>query len=70
MPSTFGHTQRIIVSGSEDGRIIAWDVAKAEKLVEIPAAHGSRVVSGLSFHPKAAQMLSCGQDGDIVAWTA
>ena len=68
VPSVFGHTQRIVVSGSEHGEIVAWDIANGKEVGRIHA-HGGKVISGVTFHPRSCRMISCGQDGSISLWS-
>ncbi|KAK7206346.1 nuclear mRNA splicing protein [Myxozyma melibiosi] len=76
--SCFGDNDVYVVSGSEDGRVFAWDLVSGrvvhELLAPVPKEAGGErkkmgnVVSCVTFHPKKAQMVSCSTAGLIQVW--
>ncbi|ORY79003.1 WD40-repeat-containing domain protein [Protomyces lactucae-debilis] len=68
VPACFGYDERSVLSGSEDGHIWAWETSTGVKFKQLPC-HNGKVVLGLAHHPKAAQMVSSGSDGEITMWT-
>lgn len=68
VPSLYGTGDKYIVSGSEDGRVFFWE-AETGKLLHSITAHAGKVVSGLSFHDRSKQLITCGGDGSIIMWT-
>ncbi|CCG84942.1 protein of unknown function [Taphrina deformans PYCC 5710] len=68
IPAVFSDTEAFIMSGSEDGRVVMWNVVSGKKVHDL-SAHDGKVVSGLAMHPKGGQVISCGGDGNIVLWT-
>lgn len=68
MPAIFDDTEAFVISGSEDGRVVMWDVVSGRKVHDL-TAHNGKVVSGAAVHPKGSQMITCGGDGNIVLWT-
>lgn len=68
IPAVFGQDENYIVCGSEDGRVLMWDIESGRKIGEVKGHHG-KVVSGVSVSQKTGQMITCGGDGEIVLWT-
>jgi WD40 repeat protein/serine/threonine protein kinase len=75
---TPGHTRTVLsvdffrdgkklVSGSEDGTVRVWDVAKGQELSNLPA---HPVVASVAVSPKSKQFASAGSDGTIKVWDA
>ena len=56
-----------VVSGSEDGRIIFWDLVEAKIVFQLDKAHES-VVYSLSYHPSEICLLSASSDGKVKVW--
>ncbi|KAF1742005.1 hypothetical protein MXB_264 [Myxobolus squamalis] len=63
--SSFVSNDSHVVSGSEDGRIVFWDLVSAKIIKEIPA-HSGPVVS-LSYSPKNNRLLTASSDG-VTLW--
>jgi COMPASS component SWD3 len=55
-----------IVSGSEDGNLVFWDV-KSKEVLKTAKAHKD-VVLGVDTHPFDETIVSCSLDGTIVIW--
>lgn len=55
-----------VACGSEDGRIVLWDVSSKEILQEISGHDGA--VLGLSFCQQTEDLVSCGSDTRIRIW--
>lgn len=66
VPSTNTQTWAFAACGSEDGRIILWDVSSKETLQEIDGHED--VVLGLDFCPQRETLVSCGNDQTIRVW--
>ena len=64
--SCFTNTDAHVVSGSEDSRIVFWDLVEA-KVVHTLTGHTKAVVS-LDFHPEKVCMLSASSDGTAKCW--
>lgn len=74
-----GHTQRvdsvaispnnkIIASGSFDGKIILWDIATGQQFGKSLIGH-TREVSGVAFSPDSKMLVSGSYDGTVRLWT-
>lgn len=64
--------EAFIVSGSEDGDVLVWDVKSKEVLQRLEGGHEG-VVLGVSVNDKGVgeeknMLASCGVDGKIVLW--
>lgn len=68
IPAVFGRDERYVASGSENGKVLMWDIEGGQKIGELEGHHG-RVVSGVSISQKTGQMITCGGDGEIILWT-
>ncbi|GJP75387.1 hypothetical protein CLOP_g5840, partial [Closterium sp. NIES-67] len=55
-----------VVSGSEDGRVVAWDLVEGAVAGQHSAHKGA--VTGLAFHPDDKHMLTCSADGSVRLW--
>mmetsp|Transcript_24939 Transcript_24939/g.39118 ORF Transcript_24939/g.39118 Transcript_24939/m.39118 type:complete len:164 (+) Transcript_24939:342-833(+) len=55
-----------VVCGSEDGRILFWDLVEGKELHSL-SGH-THVVCGLSPHPNNNSLLSCSVDGSVILW--
>ncbi|CEF96885.1 G-protein beta WD-40 repeat [Ostreococcus tauri] len=60
-----------VVSGSEDGRVVFWDVVTAEIVAEIDAHDPSSVVCGVDVSPPGVPpaLATCATDGRARLWT-
>lgn len=61
-----GNGNAFVVSGSEDGSIVLWDV-KSKDVVQRLEGHAG-VVLGVDTHPDLDVMVSCGLDQTIRIW--
>ncbi|BFZ60031.1 WD repeat-containing protein 83 [Saitoella coloradoensis] len=66
--SCLGKNEEFVVSGSEDGNVYVWDLLEGGAVSKV-TCHDGKVVSGVSFHPKENQMLTCGTDGTVTVWS-
>ncbi|QSL64922.1 hypothetical protein MERGE_002226 [Pneumocystis wakefieldiae] len=69
--SCFGQSDKVVISGSEDGRICVWDLLEGKLIHQLrfaPENSQRSCVSCVAFHPKKNQMLSCGVNGEITVW--
>ncbi len=57
----------VVISGSEDGSLVVWDVKSKAVLQHTPPAHAG-VVLGVDAHPTAPLIASCGLDGTVRLW--
>ncbi|KAB2578118.1 hypothetical protein BFW01_g709 [Lasiodiplodia theobromae] len=71
--STLGLKDNVVVAGSEDGSIFAWDVVSGTTLHQL--RHGEAkgtskkdVVSAVAFCPRRNEFASAGGDGNVVVW--
>ena len=64
--SCLGAADKYVVSGSEDGRFITWDLVTGNIVAEAPAHDG--VVTCVSYHPTKRQALTSGVDGSVIVW--
>ncbi|KAK9478119.1 WD40-repeat-containing domain protein [Lipomyces japonicus] len=67
--STFGDNDVYVVSGSENGKLLAWDLLSGRIVHEL-RTHKDKLVSAVAYHPKNSQMVSCGADGTVQVWNA
>ncbi|KAG5518675.1 hypothetical protein PMAC_002644 [Pneumocystis sp. 'macacae'] len=70
--SCFGQIEKVVISGSEDGRICAWDLLEGKLIYQLQSTSKNSqrsCISCVAFHPKKNQMLSCGVNGEIAVWT-
>ena len=65
--SCLGAADKYVVSGSEDGRFITWDLVTGNIVAEAPA-HDGRVVTCVSYHPTKRQAMTSGVDGSVMVW--
>ena len=65
--SCLGAADKYVVSGSEDGRFITWDLVSGNIVAQEPA-HDGRVVTSVSYHPTKRQALTSGVDGIVIVW--
>ena len=65
--SCFGASDKYVVSGSEDGRVLTWDLVSGAVVAETPA-HDGRIVTCVSYHPTKRQALTSGVDGSVTVW--
>ena len=65
--SCLGAADKYVVSGSEDGRFMMWDLLSGQVVGE-QVAHGGKVITSASYHPSKRQALTSGVDGTVVVW--
>jgi COMPASS component SWD3 len=63
---TYHGKQAMILSGSEDGGIILWDINTKKVLQRLQGHEGA--VMGVDVHPKERMIASCGMDMTIRIW--
>ncbi|BFZ53312.1 hypothetical protein PYCC9005_000335 [Savitreella phatthalungensis] len=69
LQASFGADQSFVACGSEDGRIVLWDVLEGNKKRREVVAHAGTTIGGLDLHPQdTTRMVSAGNDGTIVIW--
>ena len=66
-------TKAFLVSGSEDGGIILWDVVSKEVMQRLDEDNSGKrghngVVFGVDTHPSRKEIVSCGQDKTVRIW--
>ncbi|KAF8460663.1 WD40-repeat-containing domain protein, partial [Kalaharituber pfeilii] len=52
-----------VLTGSEDGKIVAYDLLEGREVAVVKGQHKEKVVSCVAFHPKGRQWVSAGVDG-------
>ncbi|KAF8442636.1 WD40-repeat-containing domain protein [Terfezia claveryi] len=57
-----------ILTGSEDGKVVAYDLLEGREVASLKGQHGGKVVSAVGFHPKGKQWVSVGVDGSVCVW--
>ena len=62
----FSNDDSIVLSGSEDGMIYAWDLVEAA-VVEKIQAHRKSVLT-LSYHPDEKKFISGSSEGTVIIW--
>ena len=60
--SCLGLADAVVVSGSEDGQIYAWDLLEG-RVIEKLGAHDGKVASALAFNAARKEWASAGVDG-------
>ena len=66
--STLAFADSTVISGSEDGRIYAWDVLSGDVLERLEAdadAHGGKVASAVASSSAKREWASAGIDGEF-----
>ena len=61
--SALGLADAVVVSGSEDGRLLAWDLLEAKVLHRFEAPHAGKVASAVAFNGTKKEWASAGGDG-------
>lgn len=54
-----------VLTGSEDGKIVAYDLLEGREVACVKGQHQGKVVSCVAFHPKGKQWVSVGVDGKL-----
>ena len=65
--SCLGMGDAVVISGSEDGDIYAWDVLSGEVIAKV-SAHGGKVASAVAWNKVRKQWASAGVDGTVCIW--
>jgi mitogen-activated protein kinase organizer 1 len=65
--SCLGSNDKYVMSGSEDGRVVTWDLVSGAVISEF-TAHEGKVVTCVSYHPTRTQALTSGVDGSVTVW--
>ncbi|MCJ1225604.1 hypothetical protein MMC12_002253 [Toensbergia leucococca] len=65
--SCLGLADAVVISGSEDGEIYAWDVLEG-KVIDKLQAHGGKVASAVASNPARKEWASAGVDGTVAVW--
>lgn len=60
--SCLGLADTVVVSGSEDGQIYAWDLLEG-RVIETLGAHDGKVASAVAFNAARKEWASAGVDG-------
>jgi len=75
--STFAMVDSYVVSGSEDGKVYAWDILEGKNVVTLVHSAGDgdgegekKVVSALAVNDGRKEMATAGEDGSIAIWQA
>ena len=63
--SRLGVADSVVVSGSEDGKVFAWDLLEG-KVIEKLEAHGGKVASAVAFNGVKREWSSAGSDGECL----
>ena len=62
--STLGMTDSVVISGSEDGKLYAWDLLEGKVVSTIDEAHGGKVASAITVNGVKREWASAGVDGE------
>ncbi|KAJ3177161.1 WD repeat-containing protein 83 [Geranomyces variabilis] len=65
--STLSNTDAHVISGSEDGSILMWDLVEGTLVKRLERAH-DRVATCVAYHPSRTAMVSGSVDGTIKVW--
>ncbi|KAJ3159151.1 WD repeat-containing protein 83 [Geranomyces michiganensis] len=65
--STLSNTDAHVISGSEDGAILVWDLVEGTLVKRFDRAH-DRVSTCVAYHPTRAAMVSGSVDGGVKVW--
>ncbi|EGD72466.1 mitogen-activated protein kinase organizer 1 [Salpingoeca rosetta] len=63
---TLSFDDAVVVGGSEDGRIVMWDLVKKTMLADFKA--DSSVICSLAYHPSKHLLLSASTGGKVQVW--
>ena len=64
--SCLGMADSVVISGSEDGKLYAWDLLEG-KVIEKLEAHGGKVASAVACNGVKKEWASAGVDGEYLA---
>ena len=65
--STLSSDDALVASGSEDGRVVMWELVDADVVASIDA-HPKHSACGLDWHPRGDVMATGGTDGLAKLW--
>ena len=65
--SCLGLGDKVVVSGSEDGVVYAWDILSGEIVAQVQA-HAGKVASAVAWNGLRRQWASAGVDGTVCVW--
>lgn len=65
--SCLGMADSVVISGSEDGKLYAWDMLEG-KVMEKLEAHGGKVPSAVACNGAKKEWASAGVDGTVSVW--
>ena len=57
-----------VLTGSEDGKVVAYDLVDGREVACLKELHEGKVVSAVAFHPRGGQWVSAGVDGTVCVW--
>ena len=63
--STLGMADSMVISGSEDGKLYAWDLLEG-KVIETMEAHEGKVASAVACNGVKKEWVSAGVDGELL----
>ena len=63
--SCLGMADSVVISGSEDGKLYAWDLLGG-KVIESLEAHGGKVASAVACNGVKKEWASAGVDGELL----
>lgn len=66
--SRLGMADSVVISGSEDGTLCAWDLLEG-KMIEKVEAHGGKVASAVACNGEKKEWASAGVDGEYSPFT-
>lgn len=65
--STLAFADSVVISGSEDGHIYAWDLLSGDVIEKLDGgAHGGKVASAVACNPAQREWASGGIDGEFL----
>jgi len=67
LDSRLDHTDQMVISGSEDGKVYLWDLVTGEVVGALEHGQGSGTVHSLATHPSKSMLVS-GQRGSVTVW--
>ena len=62
-----GFADAVVISGSEDGQLFAWDVLEGT-VIERLHAHAGKVASAIACNGARKEWASAGVDGELCFW--
>ncbi|KAL2054346.1 hypothetical protein ABVK25_005487 [Lepraria finkii] len=67
--SMLGMADSVVISGSEDGKLYAWDLLEGKVVSTIDEAHGGKVASAVAVNGVKREWASAGADGTVCVWS-